>query len=44
MKREETGYPRIVNITCPRCGRMQRAAVHFYAVLRAALAPFKEKK
>ena len=27
---EEKGYPRIVSIRCPKCGRVQRAGVHFY--------------
>lgn len=29
-KAEESGYPRIVNITCPFCSRTQRSVVHFY--------------
>ncbi|MDD5007282.1 MAG: hypothetical protein PHC68_02630 [Syntrophorhabdaceae bacterium] len=29
-RREEKGYPRIVNVTCPTCQRRQRAGVHFY--------------
>jgi len=27
---EEPGYPRVVNIICPDCGRGQEARVHFY--------------